>query len=93
MKARRTLVRGLTDSKTTQKPAQATIPSKILNQHRWRNQNIPEQNKIQTVSIYQSSPTEDAGEKNPTQGRYLHQRKHKILNISKQCQKQRAMRT
>ena len=32
---------------------QATIPSKTLNKHRWRKQNIPGQNQIQTVSIYQ----------------------------------------
>jgi hypothetical protein len=36
-------------------PALTTIPSKTLKQHRWRNQNIPGQNKIQTVSIYQSN--------------------------------------
>ena len=43
--------------------AQATIPSKTLNQHRWRKQNIPGQNQIQTVSIYQPSLTEDPGRK------------------------------
>ena len=32
-------------------------------------------------TIYQSSPTEDSGRKSPTQGRYQHQRKDKILNI------------
>ena len=50
-------------------PAQDTIPSKTLNQHRWRTQSIPRQNQIQTVSIYQSSPTEIPGRKTPTQGR------------------------
>jgi hypothetical protein len=44
-------------------PAQDTIPSKPLNQHRWRIQIIPGQNKIQTVSTYQPSPTEDPGRK------------------------------
>jgi hypothetical protein len=39
----------------TQLPAQATIPSKTLNQHRWKNQNILGQTQIQTV-IYLSSP-------------------------------------
>jgi hypothetical protein len=29
------------DIKRTQMPAQATIPSKTLNYHRWRNQSIP----------------------------------------------------
>jgi hypothetical protein len=31
-------------------PAQATIPSKTINQHRWNNQNITGQNQIQTIS-------------------------------------------
>jgi hypothetical protein len=74
----------------TQLPAQATIPSKTLNQHRWKNQNILGQKQIQTVSIYQHSPTKDAEWKTPTQGRYLHQRKDTILSISEQRQKQRA---
>jgi hypothetical protein len=69
--------------------AQATITSKTFNQHRWRKQNIPGQNQIQTVSIGKSSLTEDPGRKNPTQGIYLHQRKNKILSISLQNQKQR----
>jgi hypothetical protein len=30
-----------TDLKRTKMPGQATIPSKTLNYHRWRNQNIP----------------------------------------------------
>jgi hypothetical protein len=77
------------ESQRTQMPAQATIPRKILNQHRWRKQNIPGQNQIQTVSIYQLSLTEDPGRKTSTKGRYLDKRKHKILSIS-QTQKQRA---
>jgi hypothetical protein len=36
-------------------PAQDTTSSKTLNKHRWRNQNIPGQNQILTVSIYQPS--------------------------------------
>ena len=59
-------------------PAQASIPSKILNQLRWRDKNIPGQNQIQTASIYQSFPTEDHTMKTPTHGRYLHQRKQDI---------------
>jgi hypothetical protein len=74
-------------------PAQDTIPSKTLNQHRWRNINIPLQNQIQIVSIYQFSPTEDPRRKTPTQGRYLHQRKDKILSISQQGQKERTTST
>ena len=73
--------------------AQATIPRKTLNQHRCKNQNIPGQNQIHTVSIYQSRLTEDPGRKNPTQGRYLHQRKDKKLSISQQSQKQRSIST
>jgi hypothetical protein len=34
------------DPKRTQRTAQAAIPSKTLNHHRWRNQNIPRQNQI-----------------------------------------------
>jgi hypothetical protein len=56
-------------------------------------QYIPGQNKIQTVSIYQPSLTENSGRKNATQGRYLHQRKDKILEISQQSEKQRATNT
>ena len=59
----------------TKMSAQTTMPSKTLNQHRWRNQNTSGQNQIQTVSIYQFSPTEDPRRKTPIQGRYLHQRK------------------
>jgi hypothetical protein len=44
--------------------------------------------KPNSNSIYQSSPTEDPGRKNPTQGRYLYQRKDKILSISQQSKKQ-----
>jgi hypothetical protein len=44
------------------------------------------------LSIYQPSFTEDPGRKTPTQGRYLHQRKDKILSISQQSQKQKAAR-
>ena len=70
-------------------PAQSTIPTKTLNQHRWRNQNILGQNQIQTVSVYQSSPTEDSRRKTPTQGGYLHQRKNKKLIILQENQKNR----
>ena len=41
MKARRALDRCYTDTKRTQIPAQATIPTQTLNYHRWRNQSIP----------------------------------------------------
>jgi hypothetical protein len=58
-----------------------------------KTKNIPGQNQIQTVPIYQPSPTEDPGQKIPTQGEYLHKRKDKILSISQQSQKQRARST
>ena len=54
-------------------PAHATIASKTLNQHTGRNQNTPSQNQIQTISVYQSSPTEDSRRKTPAQGGYIHQ--------------------
>ena len=66
---------------------------KTLNQHTQRNKNIPGQNQIQRVSICQPSPTKDPGGKIPTQGRYLHQSKDKILRFSQQSQKQRARST
>jgi hypothetical protein len=89
----KSLVRGPADSKRTQMPAQAAIPSKTFNQHRWRKQNILGKEQIQTLSVYQPSITEDPGRKTPLQGRYLYQRKNKILNISQQSQKQRATST
>jgi hypothetical protein len=45
--------------------------------------------KPNSNSIY----TEDPGRKTPTQGRYLYQRKDKILSISKPSQKQAATNT
>ena len=42
LKARRSQTDVLqTDPKRPQLPAQTTIPSKTLNHHRWRNQDIP----------------------------------------------------
>ena len=42
--SQKSLDRCYTDTKRTQIPAQATIPSQTLNHHRWRNQSIPRQN-------------------------------------------------
>ena len=42
------------------------------------------------VSTYQCSHKEDPGRKAPTQGRYLHQRKDKILSTSQLSQNQTA---
>jgi hypothetical protein len=52
--------------------------------------NIPGENQNHTVSIYQPSPTEDTGRETPPQGRYLHQRKDKILSTSQLSQNQTA---
>jgi hypothetical protein len=37
----------------------ATIPSKTLNYHSWRNQGIPLQNQIYTIYFHKSSPLKD----------------------------------
>jgi hypothetical protein len=52
-------------------PAQATIPRKILNYDRWRNQNIPWQNQIHTIPFYESIPSEENNGKTPTKGQKL----------------------
>jgi hypothetical protein len=44
------------ESKRAQTPDQA-ITSKTFNQHRWGNQNRPEQSEFQTISSYQPSST------------------------------------
>ena len=52
-----------TDLKRTEMLAQATIPSKTLNYHRWRNQSIPGQNQIHTLYFHESSPSKDKNRK------------------------------
>jgi hypothetical protein len=52
--------------------AQATIPSKILNYHRWQSQDIPLQKQIYTISLHKSNPTKDSRRKTPTQRGKLH---------------------
>ena len=54
-------------------PDQATIPSKTINQHRWRNQNILGQYLSTNPALQR---------KTPTQRGYLHQRKNKIVIIT-----------
>jgi hypothetical protein len=49
--------------KRTQMPAQATIPSQTFNYRRWRNQNIPGQIKIHTLSFHESSSSKDNNRK------------------------------
>ena len=43
--------------------------------------------------IYEFNPIEGPRRKTPTQGRYLHQRKDKILSISQQSQNERTTST
>ena len=52
-----------TDTKRTQMPAQATISSQTFNYLRWRNQSIPQQNQIHTLSFHESSPSKDNNRK------------------------------
>jgi hypothetical protein len=56
-------------------PTQPTILCKTFNHHRWRNQNIPGQKQIHTISIYQSSTTENSRRKTSIQRVYLHKEK------------------
>jgi hypothetical protein len=44
-------------------PAQATIPSQTFNYHKGRNQSIPQQNQIHTLSFHESSPSKDNNRK------------------------------
>jgi hypothetical protein len=60
-------------------PAQTTIPGKILNYYRLRNQYIPWQNQIYTISFHKSSPTKDNRWKMPMQGGKLCPRKRKKM--------------
>ena len=60
-------------------PAQATIPSKTFNYHRWRNQGILWKKQIYTVSLHKFSPSKDKRWKATTQGGKLHPRKSKKI--------------
>ena len=75
--SQKSLDRCYTDTKRTQIPAQATIPSQTLNYHRWRNQSIPRQNQILTLSLHQSSPSKGNNRKKPIQEREQCPRKNK----------------
>jgi hypothetical protein len=92
MKTRKTWIQ-VTQTERTQMPAQATIHSKTLNQLRWRNQNIPGKNKVKHYVSTNPALKRIRARKNPTQGRYLNQKKDKKLSISQQSQKQRAIST
>ena len=62
-------------------PAKATIPSKNLNYHVWRNQENPWQNQIHIISFHKHSTTKDNRWKSPTQGGKLHPRKSKKITF------------
>jgi hypothetical protein len=49
-------------------PAQATILSKTLNYHRWRNQSIPRGTQIHTITFLEFSPSKNNKAKTSTQG-------------------------
>ena len=70
-------------------PAQATIPSKTLNYHRWRNQSIPRQNQIHALSLDESSPSKDNNRKEAIQGQKSRPRKSKKV-IPQQTKKKTA---
>jgi hypothetical protein len=53
-----------------------------LNYHRWRNQSIPRQDQIHTISFHKSSPSKKNKEKTPTQGGKLCHRKKQESNPS-----------
>jgi hypothetical protein len=61
-------------------------PSKILNYHRWRKQDIPCQKQIYKIFLHKSSPKKDNKWKSPIQGGKLHPRKSKKV-IFQQIQK------
>ena len=57
-------------------PAQTTIPSKALNYHALKkNQDIPWQKQIITISFHKSSPTKDNRWKTSTERDRIHQNK------------------
>jgi hypothetical protein len=59
MKARRSLTDVIQTLREHKCQAQATISSKTLNYHSWRNQNISGQNQIYKISSHKSRPTKD----------------------------------
>jgi hypothetical protein len=71
---------------------QATIPGQTLNYHRWRNQSIPRQNQIHTLSFHESSPSNDNNRKKTIGGQISRPRKSKKV-ITQQNKKKSATRT
>jgi hypothetical protein len=60
-------------------PAEATIPSQTFNYLRWRNQSIPRQNQIHTLSFHESSPSNHNDRKKTIQGQKPYPRKSKKI--------------
>ena len=81
-----------TDTKRTQMPTQATIPSQTFNYCRWRNQNIPQQNQIHILSFHESHPSKDNNQNKPIQKQKPLPRKNKKV-ILQQTKKKTATRT
>ena len=79
IESQKSLDRCYTDTKRTQMPAQANIPGQTLNYHRWRNQSIPRQNQIHTLSFHKSSPSKDNNRKKPLKGQKPRHRKSKKI--------------
>jgi hypothetical protein len=57
--------------------AQATIPSQTFNYRRWRNQSIPRQNQIHTLSFNESGPSKDNNRKTNTRMETMSEKKQK----------------
>jgi hypothetical protein len=70
-------------------PAQATIPSKTLNYHKWRNQDIPQQNQIYTIFLHKSRSSKDNRWKIPPQEGKIHLRKSKKVIFKQNKQTKR----
>jgi hypothetical protein len=79
MKARRSWTDVIQTLRENKMPAQGTRPSKTLNFHRWRNQSIPLQNQIYSISFHKSGPSKDNKGKIPTQGGKLCPKKIKKI--------------
>jgi hypothetical protein len=89
--SQKSLDRCYTDTKRTQMTAQATIPSQTFNYLSWRNESIPQQNQVHTLSFHESCPSKDNNRKK-IQGQKPCPRKSKKV-IHQQTKKKTATRT
>jgi hypothetical protein len=67
-----------------QMPAQTIIICKTLHHYRRRNQNVPLQNQIYTIPIYQFIPTENSKKNILIQRCYLYQQKKLMTSQKKE---------